>query len=758
MSSRQKAWLLPAAAAAVTVGILAGRLTASPLPGIAGILLACAAVWLLQGWWRFCAVLAVFLTAGCLSSSVAFHPALPAEGTCLVSGIIGDELRLSGSRHWRTRLSDVTLDGRPLRGDAYWSFYAEELPEGLVPGKQVSFSANLYHPSVRENPGGFDFREYLLQRGITVGLYGKEDLTVSDPGFFSFSGLKASVRHRLTDHLLRLMGEKAGGYASALILGNQSLLPPEERASFSRLGIAHVLSVSGFHVGLIIGVLALLFRLLALPQEARLALYAVLLYLYSALCGMNQPVLRASLLTLLTVEGRILNRPRSGLHLLSAAYIFLLLLSPPQITGISFQLSFGAMLGIVLVTPRLSGLCPFRHHFARTLWGSFSVLAGAQLGILWPELSAFQTFPLLSILTNLPVTFLVSVIIYLDWLVLLFSWLPPLARLFAFPAVGLTELLTEGVSRLGSLPGITVWTHSPGVLTVLCVCLLLAVCSSLFHMKKRIRLPLLAAGLGLLVISLLPQSHTVTEYFQFSDGDADAALIWDRNQAVVLDTGEADGVLSGFLRRNRLTPDAVIVTHLHMDHAGGLASLMTDRIPVPVCYLPWGAREALVDEHALVLLDQLEASGTEIRFLARGDTLDLPSGTLSVLWPEEGKVRPGQNANEYSLTSLLTLHGVTLLHTGDLDGRYEMYAAQPADLLKIAHHGSLSSCSPAFLAAVSPQAALLSCSRPERHEQTAERLDSGTSLFSTALHGALTVIFSENAFSITPFLDPASKE
>jgi len=87
-----------------------------------------------------------------------------------------------------------------------------------------------------------------------------------------------------------------------------------------------------------------------------------------------------------------------------------------------------------------------------------------------------------------------------------------------------------------------------------------------------------------------------------------------------------------------------------------------------------------------------------------------------------------------------------------------MYAAQPADLLKIAHHGSLSSCSPAFLAAVSPQAALLSCSRPERHEQTAERLDSGTSLFSTALHGALTVTFSENAFSITPFLDPASKE
>ena len=220
--------------------------------------------------------------------------------------------------------------------------------------------------------------------------------------------------------------------------------------------------------------------------------------------------------------------------------------------------------------------------------------------------------------------------------------------------------------------------------------------------------------------------------------------------------GYDDGVVSAFLRRRRLTPDAVILTHLHADHAGGLRALMEDGIPVPLCLIPDSGEAADIHPDVLALLDQLRAAGTEVRTLAAGDVLPLPSGKAAVLWPERGRTRPGQDANESSLVLRLELQGVSLLQTGDLDGRYEMYAAAPADVLKIAHHGSQGSTSPEFLAAVAPRAMLLSCEREERHEQTRERLG-GIPLYSTALGGALTVHFTPSAFSVETFL-PYSEE
>ena len=100
---------------------------------------------------------------------------------------------------------------------------------------------------------------------------------------------------------------------------------------------------------------------------------------------------------------------------------------------------------------------------------------------------------------------------------------------------------------------------------------------------------------------------------------------------------------------------------------------------------------------------------------------------------------------------LLSLKGVSLLQTGDLSGSYESYAAVPADLLKAAHHGSPFSTSEAFLSAVDPQAVLLSCGRIARHESFSERACS-VPVWSTAVHGALTVRFTEQAFTVVPYL------
>ena len=752
MTPRQRGWLLPPAAIILVAGVFLGRNTEGLILPLAACLPAFAAACLLKGKGRFAACLVFCLALGVSAGSVAFHPSLPAEEDYDVRGVISDEVTSGSFGQVRVYLSGVTLNGRPYSGGAYWTFYTDAVPEDLLPGKTVSFRGSLYHPRGAENPDGYNFREALLQRGVTVGLYGSDGLTVGEPEQFSLPGAVAALRHRLSASLISTLGEETGAYASALLLGMRSLIPPEDRQAFSRLGIAHILSVSGFHVGVLIGVLAALFRLLRLKPGIRLALYAVILSGYAALCGMSQPVIRASLLLLLGVEGRILNRPRSGIHLLSAALFIMTLVSPVQVTSASFQLTFCAVFGLTWFLPFVRRYRPFRRRIPQTVFESLILTFGVQLGLLFPELLFFQRLPLLVFLVNLPAMLISGLLITLFWIVLVLLPVPGLSGLLAGPLSAVTGGLLSGVRTLGSLPGLTLWIHAPTALTALGVVLLFAGFCPLVRIRRIPRAALLSLGAGVLAVSLLPLSHNTTEYIQLSAGNADAAVLWDEDRVYVMDTGEDDGTLSTFLRTRRLTPDAVILTHLHTDHAGGLRSLIDDEIPVRLILLPEGAEEQEIHPDFLSLLEELRASGTEIRHLSRGDVLPLPSGTLAVLWPEAGRIRAGQDANQYSLVSRLTLKGTVLLQAGDITGSYEPYCAAPADILKAAHHGSPSSTTPEFLEAVSPSAVLLSCQRTKRLEDYRERTG-GIPVYGTPESGALTVRFEEGGYTVIPFVN-----
>lgn len=753
MTQRQRGWLILPASLLLVCGVFVGRNTSDVLFPFIACIPALVAIPLLKRKGRFIACLSFSFVLGVTSGCSAFHPSLPAEDTYAVRGIVSDEITTGSFGQYRVYLSDITLNDHAFSGGAYWTFYTDEPVSELSAGKSVSFRASLYHPAGAVNPGGYNFREYLLQRGVLIGLYGNDSLIVSEPDFFSPAGWIASLRHRLSSSLVHTLGDETGAYASALLLGMRSMIPLEDRQSFSRLGIAHILSVSGFHVSILIGLLAALFRLLRLRPRLRIILFTLILFLYSALCGMNQPVIRASLLLLMGLSGRVLNRPRSGLHLLCASLFIMTLLSPVQVTSASYQLTFCAVFGLFLFQPlshKVMSL-PVRPLLLRRFLASLVLLFGIQLGLLFPVLFFFQRLPLMVYVIGIPATLVFSALIIVLWLFLLFLPFPGLASLLGAPLRLFTGSLLSVVRTLGSLPGLTVWIRSPGFGTALGILLLFGGFCCYFRMKRSVRISFLLTGTVLVVLSLLPVSHNAAEYIQFSAGNADAALLWDHDRVYVIDTGESDGTLSTFLRSNRLTPDGVILTHLHADHAGGLLSLLDDEIPIRKLYLPYGADTLDIHPDFLDLLHQLRASGTEIFWLSRGDVLPLPSGTMTVLWPESEKVRPGQDANNYSLVLRLNLNGSTFLHTGDITGIYESYCTAPADLLKAAHHGSSASTLSGYLSTVSPQAVILSCRHQSRLDAFRERCGD-IPVYGTPETGAVTIRFNEGSFSVTPFL------
>ncbi len=752
MTPRQRGWLLPPAAFALVSGVFLGRITENPLPLLFALAAVFISVLLLKWRFRFISCVIASLVLGVFAGSLAYHPFLPVEGEYIVCGVISDEVTAGSFGQYRTVLSDVTLDDRSYSSSAYWTFYADERQDNLFPGKAVSFRASLYHPDGAENPDGYNFREALLQRGITVGLYGKDELAIRDAEHFSVWGTIASVRHHIAEFLTDELGEETGSYASAMLLGMRSLIPSEDRKAFSNLGIAHILSVSGFHVGILIGALSALFSLLRLRQGARIVLYAVILFFYAALCGMSQPVIRASFLLLMTAEGRILNRPRSGIHLLCGTLYIMTLLSPVQVTSASFQLTFCAMFGLIWFTPLARRV---RSSISMRIPGiiaeSLVLTFGVQLGLLFPELLFFQRLPLLIFLISLPATLVFSLLISVFWIMLLLLPVPVFSSFLSGPLAAFTGFLLSGIRRLGSIPGLTLWIHIPNLLTALGIILIFFSCCMLIRYRLVLRSVLMLAGTVLLIVSLLPASHSTTEYIQFSVGNADAAVLWDQDKIYVIDTGENNAVLSSYLRTHGLVPDAVILTHLHADHAGGLRSMLDDGIPIPVLYLPEGAELQQVHPDFFDLFSDLRASGTEIRTLVRGDVLMFPSGSLTVLWPEKEKIRPGQDPNNYSLVSRINLKGTVLLHTGDLTGVYEQYCAAPANLLKAAHHGSGSSTTESFLSAVSPDAVLLSCRQESRLQEFRQRIEP-VPVYGTPECDAVTVCFEEDSYTIIPYI------
>lgn len=747
MTRRQQVYLLPGMLAALVVGILVGRGMDSVLWGVCAGVPALIAAFLGRGRLRYAALLMLTLCIGCVDAWLTWHPALPELSTVRLTGVISDEVRVNDEGHVRTILRDVTLDGAPFASGVYWSFYTDDLPQDIRPGASVAVLASLYAPGGASNPGGYDFREAMLQSGVTLGAYGKTDLTVTAVRF-SLWGLTARARDAIVQGLAHVMGVEAGGYAATMLVGSRSLIAQEDREAFSRMGIAHILSVSGFHVGVLSMLLGWLLRRTPLRRRGQLIVRGVILAFYALLTGFRAPIVRAALLSLLPAYARLHNRRTHGLHLLCASAMAILLHNPAQLTGAGFQLTYAAVIGILVIVPWLRERLIRPHWLPEWLFSGLLASFAAQVGLLLPELCWFQELPIFGLLFNIPVMLLSPILLGLYWVTLLLMPVPFVGSFLGQASGMLTKVLIAGVRTVGSADWLVLWTAQANAVTAIGVLLLLVVCSRVAWVDLRRRW-LLPASLLLILVSVIPWPGAVPVYTQLSVGNADAAVLTDRRQVIVIDTGE-DQTLSTYLHQRRLSIDALFLTHLHTDHAGGIRSLIDDRIPVGKCYLPAGAELAAVTPEMVALLHELEARGTELIVLHRGDIIDLPDGRITVLWPEDGAVRPGRAANDYSMVLRAEVNGTALLLTGDLDGVYEHYAAAPADILKAAHHGSSASTSEAFLAAVDPAVVLVSCGDAQRETRLAERLGERP-LYSTHSGGAVTVRLTPGRYTITPF-------
>ncbi|BDD08999.1 hypothetical protein FUAX_14310 [Fulvitalea axinellae] len=309
------------------------------------------------------------------------------------------------------------------------------ISEKIQPGSLIYTKATPTPLRPPSNPGAFDFKAFMNRKGVFHSVYLTKGSYSTSPPEFGLTSIFDKIRHNTSENIHKSFSAENGAIVHALLLGKKSELSKDTRKLFSSAGTAHLLAVSGLHVGIIYGALLFLFRSWRKQPKYRLMfLFVVLLSLLSfcLLTGMPASAARASVMFGLLAIGDYLHRDSVPLNTLCGTALIMLFINPLWLYDLGFQLSFLAIAGILTIYPALSSIFNPKKYLPRKIWQALCVSTAAQIATLPLILFHFGTFPTYFLLSNLlavPIisvcTILSSVYIFIQefsWLSTPFTW------------------------------------------------------------------------------------------------------------------------------------------------------------------------------------------------------------------------------------------------------------------------------------------------------------------------------------------------
>ncbi|MDD3212979.1 MAG: DNA internalization-related competence protein ComEC/Rec2 [Eubacteriales bacterium] len=787
LGNNERSRFLPFTALVLGTGVwLAAHVT----PGLWPLWLAGVSVLLAAILWRLrlplrWACLPLVLMAALLMTQAKLNPALPNTGAyeTITATVYGNPSeRSSGGIAFV--LCDVTLDGVPQSGRAYCTLDADSGMgvDDLFDGALLRFGGRVYIPSGKQNANDFDSRLWLLQSGIGYGITGVQGLEVlNDAQTAPWKSVSARIRKFCSGRFQALMGDE-GSLAMAMLLGDRDALSTDEQLAFQKAGVAHLMAVSGLHVGLLSVALLWLLNALTLRKAYHLPVMAAFLAFYCVITGFSPASVRASVMALLIMTAYAVGRKPDPLTTLAAAAIIVLAIHPLQLFSAGFVLSFAAMASILLlyapIRRKVESWLPTRERHGRTgkVRGFFSsqydnlksllaVSLSAQIGVLLPTAAVFHRLPLYGIVFNLCAVPLAGLLVPLYAVTLLVSFLPWIGGLLG-AVLGLgakwgSWLLLQLVGFSNALPYAQVRVPSPNLWAYAGLLLGVAAVSG-FVRATRWKRVLAGALVAVLACGgAYAARPSSLRYHQLAVGKADAALIIDGDKTVAIDVGLYGNEVTDRLLAEGRSLDALILTHLHLDHAQGVKALFDEEIPIGTIYLPEGFEKVDTSAESAAVWTMIRQSGVPVKTLAAGDTLCFHELTIQALWPEEGRTRAGIGANERSMATMINLGGLRILSMGDNGELYERYIAQPCDVLKVGHHGSATATAGTFLEKADPEVAFVTCGSGSQAaaESTLERLKNfGANILCTDNTGEIIIAASGNGFTISTYFSGVNDE
>lgn len=669
----------------------------------------------------------------------------------------------------------------------------EKIPNVKI-GNIIKVRGKLRQFEEAANKGNFDSRKYYL----SLGFYGKIEAGTIEVINSEYSGIRQGLyelRMVIIERLEKLCSDNKGifsiinnknGIIGAIILGDKTDLDSDIKELYSVSGIAHILAISGLHISFIgMAIYRLLRRRFRFLFSAAVSIPVVLSF--GIMSGFGISTIRSIIMFILKIIGEVLGRKYDAITAISLAGLVLLVQNPFVVCNSGFQMSFGAIIAIVLILPIVEEILNTDNKIIKVLSANFTISLVMNPILAWN----YYELPTFSFLLNIVVVPLMSVVIVSSIVGIFCSCIMfGFGKVVIFPGCGILELYTFLCNIINKSSVTSIVVGQPKVtIIIVYYAILLVVLFGLKNIrtkytraekerniiKKETGLVLekkakkerrikgqnvklrLACIVGFLLLNCLiyyiPNPGFYITFINVGQGDG-ILIHGDNGTKVMVDGGStsekqvAKNCIVPYLKAEGIgTIDYSIITHTDKDHISGILEILennnSNRIRIKNLVMP---DINMKDDTYNELIEKAKLKKINVLYIKKGDTLSLGKTKIKCIYPET--TTTASDKNDYCTVLSVKNKTSKILLTGDISKEIEEKIKDDIEenytVLKVAHHGSNYSSSEKFLKKVNPKYSIISVGKNNSYghpgNETMERLrKQGGVIYRTDEKGGITI-------------------
>lgn len=636
-------------------------------------------------------------------------------------------------------------------------------------GSRYTITGKLRMPFKASNPSQFDYGKYLRNFHAHTVFYAdnKDCILIEEKLNIKWRFLQKlnNVRKNIIDtHAMYLKSpnlEILGG----IVFGDDAIAPPDYiKDTFKNSGLLHILAASGMNVAFIYGFWYFILRRFRAPVKFIIISGMFIVIMYTLMTGLGASVVRAALMLLFVLAGKLIDRDSHSISLLAFVASLMLLYNPAYINDVGFQLSFIVTFGLLTTANVILGKLK-ETKIPDWLCGEILIPIVAQLWVAPLQIFYFNTISTYSIPANISIMPFLSVISFGGFVSSVLALITPIAKyvclIFDFVLKYCLDCLVVISNYFSNLPHSLIETTHPSVIQIVFFYVILLIVTLMFKfgVKKEFKIAVITLTIALF-ISLINIPNNNAEIITFDVQNADAFLIkTPQNKYFIIDTGkapynggksQAEVIILKYLKDKGIkTLEGLIITHFDNDHSGGAVDIL-NKLNVKNTYINSYDNDSLTSKNIYNKLKEKKVP----TILAQNNKLiyEEKDFTLTTY------IADGETDNENSIITLLSYGDFQTLFTGDAG--IEAYnkirnvlPKQKIEVLKVGHHGARGVVDNKMLADLNPNISIISTGKNIFGHPNPVTVDTlrKTDIFRTDRHNSIKISINKKFYNVKTF-------